>query len=63
MDATQKPKRTLAKKSFNLEPDVFGLFTNWKACNPNVIEGRMFNQAMRAHLAAFKRAPRKEKAA
>jgi hypothetical protein len=43
------------KKCFNLEDDVLGMFAKWKAENPNIIESRMFNAALRGHLQAFKR--------
>ncbi len=48
-------RRSEAKKSFNFEPDVRRMFGRWKRANPNVIEARMFNESLRAHLRAFKR--------
>lgn len=56
-------KRSDAKVSFNLEPDVQVKFNNWRSHNPHVIQTRMFNEALRVHLRPFKRAARKAVAA
>ena len=43
------------KKSFNLDQDVKEMLSLWKLQNIGVIEGRMFNNALRVALAPYKR--------
>lgn len=57
MDSTTIEPKT-AKQSFNFEPDVQRLFEHWKRANPMVIKSRMFNNALRVHLAQYRRGPR-----
>ena len=47
------------KKSFNFEPDVAEMFGRWKSENPNIIESRIFNDALRVKLAPYKKRSRK----
>ncbi len=56
-------RRSEAKKSFNFEPDVRRMFGRWKRANPNVIEARMFNESLRAHLRGFKSTKKEGEAA
>jgi len=53
MDAEAKSKKSGAKQSFNLEPDVERLVRRWSAQNPMVIKSRMFNAALRIYLPRY----------
>ena len=52
-------KKTGSKKSFNFEQDVEEMFGRWKVENPGIIESRLFNNAMRAALAPYKKRTKK----
>lgn len=52
--STEAKRDPARKRSFNPEDDVAHLLGRWAEKNPNVIEARIINEALRRFLAAYR---------